>query len=166
MLAGTVVVTIRNWTKRKLTRPPEEQVILAIEQPVSTRTLARALPLGFDTRVSRPKRNRWQLEDGRFLVRDYEWKPKYGWHSIQRPEDMDFLQENRGSMIRFRLLREGEVRFYLEMTPNQWSEAVGNYSKTSRWPRHGYIVAITRRQKGEYTEEFQKRWRDYVRPAP
>ncbi len=29
--------------------------------------------------------------------------------------------------------------------------------------RNGYIVAITKRVKGEYTEEFQDRWAAYIR---
>ena len=77
---------------------------------------------------------------------------------------MDFLNTHPEAMIRFRLLRDGEVHYYLEMTLDQWRTALGKYYYGwSNWQRHGYIVAITRRRGGEYTEEFQRRWARYVR---
>ena len=62
----------------------------------------------------------------------------------------------------FRLLRGGKARYLLEMTPGQWREALGSYAEGSTWPRNGYIVAVTRRRRGRYTEEFQDRWAPFV----
>jgi len=81
---------------------------------------------------------------------------------------MAFLVDHPGSQIRFRLMRDGTVRYYLEMTLEQWRKALGKYYQKAAgrsWLRHGYIVAITRREAGEYTENFQDRWAAYVRPA-
>ena len=171
LLAGTVVVTIRNWTTRNLRRPPEEQPILAIEQSVSARPARQVLPLGFRTPTTKPRRDRWKLTDDRFLERDCKWRRKYGWRPNQRPEDMDFLADHPGSRIRFRLLppraaKEDEnpdPQYYLEMTLAEWRAALGEYCTRPNWERHGYIVAITRRRNGKYTEEFQRRWARYVR---
>ena len=58
-----------------------------------------------------------------------------------------------------------ELKFLLEMTPEQWRGALGDYVDGPRWRTNGYIVAITRRQSGDYTTEFQDRWAPFVRPA-
>ena len=81
---------------------------------------------------------------------------------------MDFLADHPGSMIRFRLLRHGnpEPQYYLEMTLEEWRAVLGRCYSSGNWERHGYVVAITRRHDGRYTEEFQPRWRGHVRPAP
>jgi transcriptional regulator with XRE-family HTH domain len=101
--------------------------------------------------------------EGDYLVRDCEWKDPYGWRPIQRPEDMDYLDEHRGMKIRFRLIRDGRVRYLLEMTPEDWRRALGRYAAGRTWRTNGYVVAITRRQGGEYSEEFQARWAGFVR---
>ena len=36
--------------------------------------------------------------------------------------------------------------------------------KSPSWRLNGYIVAITKRVKGEYTEEFQDRWAAFIKP--
>ena len=53
----------------------------------------------------------------------------------------------------------------LEMNAEQWRGALGDYHDGPTWLRNGYIVAITRRVDGEYTEEFQDRSAGYVRRA-
>jgi hypothetical protein len=137
-IAGAVVATIRAWP----TGPPVE------EEPSSP------LPRGRSVR----------LEEG-FLVRDCQWHPRYGWRPVQRPEDMDYLEANPGTKIRFRLMKGDEVRFHLEMSPKQWRKALGDYYRGPNWRANGYVVAITHRREGEYTEEFQPRWRKYIRKA-
>ena len=134
-LAGVVVAMIRTWAK-----------------PEKDEGSPAQLSLGREGR----------LEDGN-IVRDCEWKENYGWRPIQRAEDMDYLDEHAGAKIRFRLIRDGRVKFVLEMTPEEWREALGDYFDGSGWRRNGYIVAITKRVKGEYTEEFQDRWGQYIR---
>ena len=169
ILVGTVIVTIRNWSTHDLRRPPEEQRMLAIEQSVAPSSPLNALP----RRKTGRRRDRWTLTNGRFLERDCKWSPKYGWRPNQRPEDMDFLAAHPGSMIRFRLLRDEDEnltpttpRYFLEMTLEEWRAVLGRCYSSGNWERHGYVVAITRRHDGRYTEEFQPRWRDHVRPAP
>ena len=78
---------------------------------------------------------------------------------------MDFLDENPGTVIRFRLMREGMIRYFLEMNADQWREALGDYCEGDTWRSNGYIVAITQRRGGEYTETFQDRWARHVRRA-
>ncbi len=57
------------------------------------------------------------------------------------------------------------MQFLLEMGPDEWRSALGSYVDGPAWERNGYIVAITRREGGEYGLEFQDRWAPYVRPA-
>jgi hypothetical protein len=77
---------------------------------------------------------------------------------------MDYLDAHPGSTVRFPLIRDGRVKYVLEMNPEQWREALGDYYEGSNWRRNGYIVAITKRVKGEYTEEFQDRWAPFIGP--
>ncbi len=134
-LAGVVVTGIRRWAK-----------------PKSTRQRGPTLSLG---RTGR-------FEDGS-IVRDCEWKENYGWRPVQRAEDLDYLDAHPGSTVRFPLIRDGKVKYVLEMDAGQWREALGDYYEGPTWRRNGYIVAITKRVRGEYTEKFQERWEEYVR---
>ena len=137
-LAGVVVTTVRTWS-----------------QPVASEYSTQATPsLGRSGR----------LDDGN-IVRDCPWKDKYGWRPVQRPEDMDYLDENPGTTIRFRLTRDGMERYVLEMNPDQWRQALGTYYEHGMWRQNGYIVAITKRKGGHYTEKFQRRWADHVKNA-
>jgi hypothetical protein len=140
-LAGTVVATLRAWPGGSAPRRSAE-------------TKTRARPRGRAVRV-----------EGDYLVRDCEWREDYGWRPQQRPEDLDWLESHPGTRMRFRLIRDGELRYLLEMTPEQWRDALGDYVEGSGWLRNGYIVAITSRREGRYTEEFQERWRHLVREA-
>jgi hypothetical protein len=117
----------------------------------------------YSTPTGRPGRPTTARVEGEFLVRDCPWTDSYGWRPIQKAEDMDYLDVNPGMKIRFNLLRDDEVRYVLEMTPVQWREALGSYFEGSTWRSNGYIVAITKRKKGEYTELFQDRWGKWVR---
>lgn len=145
ILAGVVVTTVRTW--------PE----------ATQRDMRRATA---PTRARRGKpRGRSVRLDGDMLVRDCQWRERYGWRPVQRPEDLEYLETHPGTRIRFRLIRKGRVRYRLEMDPEQWRTALGDYVDGPSWTRNGYIVAITKRRDGEYTEEFQDRWRPYVREA-
>ena len=134
-LAGVVVSGIRTWPKPK-----------------------RAEPRAVKPSLGRTGR----LEDGS-IVRDCEWRDNYGWRPVQRAEDMAYLDAHPGSTVRYPLIRDGRVKYVLEMNPEQWREALGDYHEGSSWPRNGYIVALTKRVSGEYTEEFQDRWAEYIR---
>lgn len=136
-LAGVVVAGVRSWPM-----PPK------LERRGSKVSLGRS----------------GKLEDGN-IVRDCEWKENYGWRPVQKAEDMDYLDEHPGTTVQFRLLRDGDVKYVLELDPEQWREALGSYYEGPTWRRNGYIVAITKRVKGEYTEEFQDRWVKHVRRA-
>jgi hypothetical protein len=137
-LAGVVVTTIRSWGSPGSAGEP----------------------------APRPKPRGWsvRLEED-FLVRDCHWKKRYGWRPIQRPEDLDYLEAHPGTKIRFRLIKDDQVRYLLEMSPEEWRGALGSYVDGPTWGRNGYIVAITRRREGEYTMEFQDRWAGFVREA-
>jgi len=136
-LAGVVVTGIRTWAR----------------------------PTPFKPRSSEAQLGRsGKLEDGN-IVRDCEWKENYGWRPVQKADDMDYLDAHPGTTVQFRLVRDGEVRFVLEMGPEQWREALGSYYEGPTWRRNGYIVAITKRVGGEYTEEFQERWAGFVGPG-
>lgn len=138
VLAGVVVAAIRTW-------------------PTPTSTLADA---------GEPSLGRaGQLDDEGNIVRDCEWRENYGWRPLQRPDDLEYLIANPGKKVRFRLLRNGTVKYVLELDADQWQEALGDYYGGPGWYRNGYIVAITKRKRGEYTEEFQERWAGYVRKA-
>ena len=128
-LAGVVVTGIRTWPKQK-----------ALEPRVQTPSLGRT----------------GRFEDGS-IVRDCEWKDNYGWRPVQRAEDLDYLDAHPGTTVRFPLIRDGKVKYVLEMDADQWREALKDHYVSPSWPRNGYIVAITKRVKGEYTEEFQDR---------
>ncbi len=134
-LAGVVVTGIRTWRKPK---------------PAKQRFLSPSLG-----RTGR-------LEKGS-IVRDCEWKDNYGWRPVQRAEDLDYVEAHPGATVKYRLIRDGRVKFVLEMDAEQWRGALGDYYDGPTWRRNGYIVAITKRVKGEYTEEFQERWAGYVR---
>jgi len=134
VLAGVVVTGIRSWPK-----------------PKSARRRTAQLSLG---RTGR-------FEDGS-IVRDCEWKDNYGWRPVQRAEDLHYLDDHPGSTVRFPLIRDSKVKFVLEMNAEQWREALGDHYVSPSWPRNGYIVAITKRVKGEYTEEFQDRWAPFI----
>ncbi len=134
-LAGVVVTGIRTWQKPEPAR-----------QRVLTPSLGRT----------------GRFEEGS-IVRDCEWKENYGWRPVQRAEDMDYLDAHPGATVKYRLIRDGRVRHVLEMDADQWRDALGDYYEGPTWRRNGYIVAITKRLKGEYTEEFQERWAEYVR---
>lgn len=134
-LAGVVVTAIRSWPR------PE---------PSWDRSIQPALGRS------------GKLEDGN-IVRDCEWKENYGWRPVQKADDMDYLDAHPGTTVQFRLLRDGEAKFVLEMNPEQWRAALGSYYEGPTWRRNGYIVAITKRVGGEYTEEFQERWAGLVR---
>jgi transcriptional regulator with XRE-family HTH domain len=101
--------------------------------------------------------------DAGHIVRDCEWKENYGWRPVQRAADMDYLLANPDKTIRFRLIRDGRVQHVLEMNAEQWQAALGDYYDGPTWYANGYVVAITRRQKGAYTDEFQDRWAPFVR---
>ena len=62
-------------------------------------------------------------------------------------------------------MRDGRVQFVLELDTKAWQEALGGYHGGPGWYRNGYIVAVTKRKQGEYTEEFQERWAGYVRES-
>jgi len=137
-IAGAVVATVRTWpTGRSASRPARRQL-----------KLGRAV----------------RIEDD-CLVRECDWKDQFGWRPVHRPEDLDYLEANPGMRMRFLLKKDGRVRFALEMTPGEWREALGSYVEGETWRRNGYVVAITHRRKGKYTEQFQPRWRSYVRPV-
>jgi len=137
-LAGVVVATLRTFGGPGWKRAPGER------------------PSGRSVRV-----------EGDFLVRDTEWREPYGWRPVQRPEDVAWLEQHPGTKMRYRLIRDGRVRFLLELSPNEWREALGRYGRSPSWERNGYVVAITQRRGGDYTEEFQERWSRYVRrPEP
>jgi len=138
LLVGVVVAGLRSWAKPR-------------------RTEAKKTQMPYLGRSGR-------LEGGN-IVRECEWKPNYGWRPVQKAEDMDYLEAHPGTTIQFELIREGEVKFVLEMSAEQWRGALGDYHDGPTWRRNGYIVAITRRVGGEYTEEFQERWAAYVTPA-
>ena len=55
-------------------------------------------------------------------------------------------------------VRSIRVKYLLEMSPKEWRQALGDYVDGPSWRRNGYIVAITKRVEGKYTEEFQERW--------
>ena len=136
-LAGVVVATLRTFGGGP-----------------SARRAAAERPSGRSVRV-----------EGEFLVRDTEWREPYGWRPVQRPEDVAWLEQHPGTKMRYRLIRDGRVRFLLEMSPEEWRTALGAYGRSPSWERNGYVVAITQRRGGDYTEEFQERWSRYVRPA-
>jgi transcriptional regulator with XRE-family HTH domain len=135
VLAGVVVTGIRAWPKPKPAEPQTAQLSLG--------------------RTGR-------FEDGS-IVRDCEWRHNYGWRPVQRAEDMDYLDAHPGGTMQFPLIRDGKVKFVLEMNPEQWREALGDYFEGPSWRRNGYIVALTKRVSGEYTEEFQDRWAAFIR---
>lgn len=139
-LAGRVVATLRTWPATAAPRSSAQ------------RQQWRSRPRGRSVQV-----------EGDFLVRDCEWREDYGWRPIQRPEDLDWLEAHPGTKIRFRLIRDGRVRYLLEMTPAEWREALGDYVEGTTWRSNGYIVAVTKRSSGEYGEEFQERWARFVR---
>lgn len=138
VLAGVAVASIRSWPK-----------------PAPLEPLAVSPSLG----------RTGQLDGEGNIVRDCEWRENYGWRPIQRPDDLEYLLAHPGKTIRFRLLRDGRLRYVLEMNAEQWQEALGEYYGGAGWHRNGYIVAITKRKEGEYTEDFQERWAGYVREA-
>ena len=139
-LAGRMVATVRPWSAPHSSPSPTQ------------RQVWRARPRGRSVQV-----------EGDFLVRDCEWRDDYGWRPTQRPEDLDWLEAHPGTKIRFRLIRDGHVRYLLEMTPAEWREALGDYVDGATWRGNGYIVAVTRRSSGAYSEEFQERWAPFVR---
>jgi transcriptional regulator with XRE-family HTH domain len=147
-LAGVVVTTIRSWGDVESLRSP------AVSTPQRLVSRPRPKPRGRSVRL-----------EGDFLVRDCEWRDNYGWRPIQRPEDLQYLEAHPGTKIRFRLIRDGQVRYVLEMGPEEWREALGDYVDRTSWERNGYIVAITKRREGEYGTEFQDRWAEYVKPC-
>ncbi len=139
-LAGVVVATLRMHAHVGGGRQP----------------MAERRPSGRSVRV-----------EGDFLVRDTDWREPYGWRPVQRPEDLAWLERHPGAKMRYRLIRDGRVRFLLEMSPDEWRGALGRYGGSPSWERNGYVVAITQRRAGDYTEEFQDRWASYVRrPEP
>ncbi len=138
VLAGVAVASIRSWP-----RPAP------LEPPAVSPSLGRT----------------GQLDEEGNIVRDCEWREHYGWRPVQRPDDLEYLIAHPGKTIRFRLLRDGRLRYVLEMNAEQWQEALGEYYGGPAWHRNGYIVAITKRKEGEYTEEFQERWGRFVREA-
>jgi len=144
LLAGRVVASLRAWRDASTPRP-------AARSPEAW----RPRPRGRSVRVR-----------GDFLVRDCEWRHGYGWRPIQRAEDLDWLEQHPGTKVRFRLIRDGEVRYRLEMTPEEWREALGEYADSDAWRTSGYVGAVTRRRSGEYTEEFQDRWAPFIREGP
>jgi transcriptional regulator with XRE-family HTH domain len=135
-LAGEVVATIRSW-----------QAAEGVQAPPP-----KPAPRGRSVRL-----------EGDYLVRDCEWTDGYGWRPIQRPEDMDYLDAHPGTRIRFRLIKDGTVQNLLEMSPDEWREALGRHYKSPGWRKNGYIVAITKRRGGRYTTEFQDRWAPFSR---
>ncbi len=171
-IAGTVVLVLKFWegamdrkedpldglVRERISeiaspsRMPDRSVAFIAEQPVRYR--------GVPVRPGRPTTVR---VEGKFLVRDCPWTDSYGWRPIQKAEDMDRLDRHPGMKVRFNLMKDGQVRYVLEMTPDQWRQALGDYYHGDTWRPNGYIVAITKRRKGEYTEEFQERWGKWVR---
>jgi len=55
------------------------------------------------------------------------------------------------------------VKDVLELDAEASQEALGDDYDSSGWHSNGYIVAVTKRKQGEYTEAFQERWAGYVR---
>jgi transcriptional regulator with XRE-family HTH domain len=172
-IAGSVVTTVRNWgpgkrkaSQRRLADTRSAKAGAVASWPREIRSLVSALGDELPHKArSRRGPPRWRSAElqGRHLVRDCEWRPRYGWRPLQRAADLDFLEENPGLKVRFRLIREGEVRFHLEMDAQQWRAALGDYVHGSTWYRNGYIVPVTKMREGEYTEEFKERWAPYAR---
>ena len=178
-IAGTVVLVLNFW-EGMMDRREEPMVADAadpLENLVNMKIAEVAMPLAMPLRSmsyvaeeptrlrSTPGRPSKSRTEGEFLIRDCVWTDSYGWRPIQKAEDMDHLDKNPGTKMRFNLIRDGELRYVLEMTPDQWREALGDYYDGDTWRTNGYIVAITKRRKGEYTEEFQERWGKWVRGA-
>lgn len=165
-IAGTVVLTVRDWGAREETPPPPDA--LAESRVMSSR--ARSWSLGRllagrgrkRPRTPRPYGRSYTLENDT-LVRRVEWKDGYGWRPTQRPEDLRWIDAERGRRIRFELTRDDEVLCHLEMGPDEWRDALGDYGESPSWPRHGYITSITKMRDGEYTEEFKDRWAPFVK---
>jgi transcriptional regulator with XRE-family HTH domain len=105
-LVGAVVLTTRSW---------------GMSRSRGDLTAVAAAPRGRSVRL-----------EGEFLVRDCEWKDRYGWRPIQRPEDLDYLEAHPGTKIRFRLIRDGRVKYLLEMSPEEWRGALGDYVEVHR----------------------------------
>jgi len=163
IVAGSVVTTIRNWGRREGE---------AERRDVASRRLGRlhrleTRPAGTGPPGTRGARPRWRAAElrGRYLVRDCEWKRRYGWRPVQRAADLDFLEQNPGIRIRFRLIRDGAVRYHLELDADEWREALGDHADGPGWRRNGFIVPVTRMRDGEYTEEFKDRWAPFVKRA-
>ena len=175
-IAGTVVLVLKFWEgamERKVEDPLEDLVQLKIAETSMPLMkpgrefdfVARQTTLPYRSSLGRPGRPTKVRVEGEFLVRDCPWTDSYGWRPIQKAEDMDYLDGNPGMKIRFNLMKGDQVRYVLEMTPDQWREALGDYYQGDTWRTNGYIVAITKRRKGEYTEEFQERWGKWVRKS-
>lgn len=96
------------------------------------------------------------------LLRDCRWSDRYGWRPSQRPTDLARI-ESEGGTMRFRLLRDGQVRFVLELDSEGWRSALGSYAQGEAWLRHGYVTRITRTANGRPTEDFNERWAPHVR---
>lgn len=189
-IAGTVVLVLKFWEGAM--QPREEPVPLQslameksimaeqddlLEELVHKKMTDVAAPKRMSDRnmafvaehpyhygpTGRPGRPTTARLEGEFLVRDCPWTDSYGWRPIQKAEDMDFLDENPGTKIRFNLMKDDQIRYVLEMTPDQWRESLGDYYEGDTWRTNGYIVAITKRRKGVYTEEFQERWGKWVK---
>jgi transcriptional regulator with XRE-family HTH domain len=207
-IAGTVVLTVRDWGAKEETTPPLFDLLGVrerggVKEPPEAyhhslakvedawgapQTVDRRLAMNttipettspapswslrrlFGTagrkrsRTPRPYGRSYTLEDDT-LVRRVEWKDGYGWRPTQRPEDLRWLEAEPGRRIRFELTRGDEVRYHLEMDPDEWRDALGDYGESPSWPRHGYITSITRMRDGEYTEEFKDRWAAHVKKA-
>ncbi len=177
-IAGTVVLVLKYWREQRTLREkvPKPKDSLD-DMPLSAVTLGSAVEKRFKRNIDRlpdesllawsgptgPGRPRKARVEGGFLVRDCSWSEKYGWRPIQKAEDMDYLDDHPGMKIRFNLLKDGNVSYRLEMTPDQWREALGSYYLGRTWRPNGYIVAVTKRKKGHYTEEFQERWAQWVK---
>ena len=96
-------------------------------------------------------------------MRDCEWRDKYGWRPVQRSEDLETLDQNPGMRIRYRLIRDGRAQFHLEMSPEEWRDALGEYVEGPTWIKNGYVTAITHMRGRRYTTQFKKRWAPCVK---
>jgi hypothetical protein len=110
-------------------------------------------------------RHRERRRSGGRVVRKVScyWQDRYGWRPHQKAEHLRECAAADGAVIRFNLIRGGQVRFVLEMTADQWRRALGDYATGENWQRYGLVTKLTRTVQGQPTEEFLDRWAGCVR---
>lgn len=171
IIVGTVVLTVRAWGRRQEPSPDRMPALSPrvarsnrsasgwFLPPTTTPSAMQSVELS-----RRSQRRGAKVEEG-LLIRDCEWRDKYGWRPVQRAEDLDILERYPGMRIRYRLIRDDRVLYHLEMGPKEWRRALGDYVDGPTWRRNGYVTAITRMQRGRYTMEFKDRWAPHVTPV-